>query len=113
MSVTALHLSVSFLFINAVSILGYSVLNHTVITQYWIEKDVEQSSSELIWGTVMLREWVTKAIKNLNKIVGSSDESKTGHLLKTSQKQWLHQICMVSVLKHACLYYIIDFLVVL
>jgi len=34
MSVTALHLSVSFLFINALSILGYTVLNRSVITQY-------------------------------------------------------------------------------
>lgn len=58
MSVTALRQSLSFLFINAVSILGYIVLNHSVITQYWIGKDVEQSSGELIWGTVMLRECV-------------------------------------------------------
>jgi hypothetical protein len=103
----------TFLFINAVSILGYMVLNHRAITLYWIGKDIEQSSTVLIWSTVMLRQRVTQAIKTWIRVIGSSAESKTGHVLKTSQKQWLQQICVVYILKLVYLYYIIDFLVVL
>jgi hypothetical protein len=84
----AFYLLIYGLFSNAVSSSDYRGSNHRITTEWWIGKDVDESSNGLIWGTALTFVW--SDCQNHQKasgwIVSVLVDNQNGHLPNVSLK---------------------------